>query len=81
MKYGYSGFLDKASPERRERYEINWSRPMIIWDADKGAINDEMCLADYLGTGRECSVTIDLMCSSLVEAIPLTLPSPLRGED
>jgi len=29
------------------------SRTMIIWDPEKCAINDEVCIADYLHPGRE----------------------------
>jgi len=45
--------LSNATPEEREKYEINRSRTMIIWDPDKCAINDEVCIADYLGPCRE----------------------------
>lgn len=41
--------LYNAAPEEREKYEINRSRTMIIWDPDKCAINDELRIADYLG--------------------------------
>jgi len=41
--------LYNATTEEREKYEINRSRTMIIWDPDKCAINDEVCIADYLG--------------------------------
>jgi hypothetical protein len=41
--------LYDASPEEREKYEINRNRTMIIWDPDKCAINDEVRIADYLG--------------------------------
>jgi hypothetical protein len=41
--------LYDASPEEREKYEINRDRTMIIWDPDKCAINDEVRIADYLG--------------------------------
>jgi hypothetical protein len=37
-----------ASPKERERYEISRDRRMIIWDAGKCAINDELRIADYL---------------------------------
>ncbi len=43
--------LYNASPEEREKYEINPGRTMIIWDPAKCAINDEVRLADYLGPG------------------------------
>lgn len=41
--------LYNAPHEEREKYEINRSRTMIIWDPDKCAINDELRIADYLG--------------------------------
>jgi hypothetical protein len=40
--------LFNAQPEEREKYEINQSRTMLIWDPDKCAINDEVRIADYL---------------------------------
>ena len=41
--------LYNASPDEREKYEINRSRTMLIWDPEQCAINDELRLADYLG--------------------------------
>jgi hypothetical protein len=41
--------LYEAAPEEREKYEITPSRTMIIWDPAKSSINDEVCIADYLG--------------------------------
>jgi len=41
--------LYNAPPEEREKYELNRSRTMIIWDPGKCAINDELRIADYLG--------------------------------
>jgi hypothetical protein len=43
--------LHNAAPEERQKYEINQSRTMLIWDPDKCAINDEVHIADYLGPG------------------------------
>jgi hypothetical protein len=40
--------LYNALPEEREKYEINQSRTMLVWDPDKCAINDELRIADYL---------------------------------
>ena len=40
--------LNNASPEEREKYDINRSRTMIIWDPGKCAINDELRIADFL---------------------------------
>lgn len=45
--------LHNASPEEREKYKINRSRTMIIWDPDKCSINDELRIADYLGPGND----------------------------
>jgi len=45
--------LCNAPAEEREKYEINQSRTMIIWDPDKCAINDEVRIADYLGPSEE----------------------------
>jgi len=45
--------LHHASPEDREKYEINQSRTMIIWDPEKCAINDEIRIVDYLGPHRQ----------------------------
>jgi hypothetical protein len=47
-----------ASAETREKYEINRSRTMIVWDPDKCGINDEIHIADYLGPAREESRAI-----------------------
>lgn len=44
--------LYNASPEEREKYEINRSRTLIVWDPSKCAINDELRIADYLETGN-----------------------------
>lgn len=41
--------LYNAPPAEREKYEINSSRTMLVWDPDKCAINDELRIADYLG--------------------------------
>jgi hypothetical protein len=40
--------LCNASPEEREKYEINHNRDMIIWNPDKCTINDEIAIADYM---------------------------------
>jgi hypothetical protein len=45
--------LHNAPPEEREKYEINRSGTMLIWDPDKCAINDELRIADYLGPCHE----------------------------
>ena len=43
--------LHNAVAGEREKYEINRSRTMLIWDPDKCAINDELRVVDYLGAG------------------------------
>ena len=45
--------VHNASAEDRNKFEINQSRTMIIWDPDKCAINDEISIADYLGPARD----------------------------
>jgi hypothetical protein len=47
--------LHNALPEEREKYEINRSRTMLIWDPAKCAINDEVRIADYLGPSDDNS--------------------------
>jgi hypothetical protein len=42
-----------ASEEDRNKFEINQSRTIIIWDPDKCGINDEISIADYLGPARD----------------------------
>ncbi len=44
--------LDNALPEEREKYEINASRTMLVWNPAKCTINDEVRVADYLGPGE-----------------------------
>ena len=41
--------LYNALPEEREKYTLNRSRTMIIWDPNKCAINDELRIDAYLG--------------------------------
>ena len=40
--------VNNAEPEDRLKFEINRSRTMIVWDPDKGSINDELRIEDYL---------------------------------
>lgn len=37
-----------AKQADRNAYEISRNRKMIIWDPEKCAINDELCIDDYL---------------------------------
>lgn len=37
-----------AAPEDRLKFEISRSRTMIIWDPEKGGINDELRVQDYM---------------------------------
>lgn len=41
--------LHNAPSAEREKYTINRSRTMLIWDPRVGAINETMRIADYLG--------------------------------
>jgi hypothetical protein len=43
--------LHNARREELEKYEINRTRTMIVWDPTKCAINDELRIADYMGPG------------------------------
>ena len=45
--------LNNASDENRNKFQINQSRTMIIWDPEKCGINDEISIADYLGPGKD----------------------------
>jgi hypothetical protein len=47
--------LHNASDEDRNKFEINQSRTMIIWNPEKCRINNEISIADYLGPVREIS--------------------------
>jgi hypothetical protein len=43
--------LEDASPQDREKYEINRDRTLVVWNPEKCGINDELRLADYLTSG------------------------------
>ena len=45
--------LHNASDEDRNKFQINQSRTMIIWDLEKCGINDEISIADYLGPVKD----------------------------
>lgn len=45
--------LHNASDENRNKFEINQSRTMIIWDPEISGINDEISIADYLGPVKD----------------------------
>ena len=40
--------LYHAAPAERVRYTIQPDRKTIVWDPDRCAINDELCIDDYL---------------------------------
>jgi hypothetical protein len=40
--------VHNAPPEDRMKFEISRSRTMIVWDPEKGSINDELRINDYL---------------------------------
>ena len=48
--------LYNAPREELEKYEIDRSRTMIVWDPDKCVVNDELRIADYLGPCSVCAV-------------------------
>ena len=41
--------LHDATPTERANYVISQDRKMIVWDPDRGAINEELRIEDYLG--------------------------------
>jgi hypothetical protein len=41
--------LYNAPRTELDKYEINRNRTMAVWDPNKCSINDELCIADYLG--------------------------------
>ena len=40
--------LFNASPEERNKYEINPSGDMIIWGPEKCSINEELAITDFM---------------------------------
>lgn len=40
--------LRNAAPEDREKYQINQSRTMILWNPNQCGINDEVRIAEHL---------------------------------
>jgi hypothetical protein len=44
--------VHNAPQADRLKFEINRSRTMIIWDPDKGSINDELRIEDYLAAQK-----------------------------
>lgn len=40
--------VHNAPPEERLKFEISRSRTMVVWDPEKGSINDELRIEDYL---------------------------------
>jgi hypothetical protein len=40
--------LNSASPENREKFELNRARTAVIWNPELSGINDEVRVVDYL---------------------------------
>jgi hypothetical protein len=40
--------VHNAPPHERAKFEIGDDRRRVIWDPDRCAINDEVCVDDYL---------------------------------
>lgn len=40
--------VHNAPAEERLKFEISRSRTMVVWDPQKGSINDELRIEDYL---------------------------------
>lgn len=45
--------VHNAPQNERLKFEISRSRTMIIWDPDKGSINDELRIEDYMMPGSK----------------------------
>jgi len=50
--------LYHAKPGEREKYEINRTKRMLVWDPAKSEINDEIRIEDYLGMKVEAEANI-----------------------
>ena len=44
--------LYHAKPVDREKYKINQTKRMLVWDPAKCEINEEIRIEDYLGAGK-----------------------------
>jgi hypothetical protein len=81
-----------ASPAEREKFEINQSRTMIIWNPDKCAINDELRIANYLcmvpelareieRTRIEAGLTVEELLAGLREQRERYYAEKYQGDD
>jgi hypothetical protein len=50
--------LYHAKPAEREKYKINQTKRMLVWDPAECEINEEIRIEDYLGAGK-ADVEID----------------------
>lgn len=44
--------LYHAKPAEREKYTINQTKRMLVWDPSETEINEEICIEDYLGPAK-----------------------------
>lgn len=44
--------LYHAKPAEREKYKINQTKRMLVWDPAECEINEEIRIEDYLGAGK-----------------------------
>ena len=47
--------LYHAKPAEREKYKINQTKRMLVWDPSKCEINEEIRIEDYLGAKAEAN--------------------------
>ncbi len=56
--------VHNVSAEDRQKFEISQSRTMIVWNPDKCGINEEIGIADYLGSPRKEIKAVYAVCES-----------------
>jgi hypothetical protein len=49
--------LYHARPAEREKYKINHTKRMLVWDPSETEINEEICIENYLGPAKTRSDT------------------------
>ena len=49
--------LYHAKPAEREKYKINQTKRMLVWDPSVCEINEEIRIEDYLGTKVEAEIS------------------------
>jgi len=67
--------LYHAKPADREKYKINQTKRMLVWDPAKGEINEEIRIEDYLGplsvgAGDDSKDRVDVLPKTFREKKP-----------